>query len=91
MEGIQIVLVLVRCSADLLLCDVIATEHPNFATMDHCRVEASWQLTAREAAADPDVWMARCRYILPRREAPGDDAVTPARDGPLSMLSAPGH
>jgi len=71
MDGIDIVVILVRCTTNLLLCDIIPTEHLRFEDMEACRSEASRLVAARQSPLGSEVWMAKCRYQLaspdPRR------------------------
>lgn len=64
MEGISIVVFVVRCTASLLFCDTIPTEHLRFADMEHCRGEASRLIASRQGHDHSGVWMAKCRYQL---------------------------
>jgi hypothetical protein len=64
MEGITIVIFLVRCAANLLICDTVQTEHLRYVEMETCRAEASRLVARRQIPAGPEVWMAKCRYQL---------------------------
>lgn len=68
MDGIQIVVVLVRCAAKLLFCDIDLTGNLRFATIDECRSEAIAMLAVRQASPGSGIWMSRCRYRLTRPE-----------------------
>ena len=77
MEGISIVVFMVRCTASLLFCDTIPTEHLRFAGIEHCRGEASRLIATRQEQDHSGVWMAKCRYQLAtpdRRRARQADA-----------------
>ena len=71
MNSINIVVFLVRCSADLLACETLPSEHLHFAAMETCRAEVA-QMTAKKTGSDGGVYMGKCIYLMaeadPRRE-----------------------
>lgn len=78
MEGINVVIFLVHCATNLLLCDAVPTEHLRFDDMDTCRREASELVAERQSLHDAQVWMAKCRYQL---AAPGSSHALQAQTG----------
>lgn len=64
MDGIKIVIFLVRCAVDLLLCDTVSTEHLHYVDMEACRGEASRLVATMQIPAGSEVWMTKCRYQL---------------------------
>jgi hypothetical protein len=64
MDGVVVVVFLVRCATNLLLCDTVPTEHLRFDDMETCRSEASRLLEKRRRQSGSAVWMAKCRYQL---------------------------
>lgn len=64
MDGINIVVFLVRCTSGLLLCDTAPTDHMRFEDMKMCRGTATTLIAAKRDTNDPGVWMAKCRYQL---------------------------
>src|SRR3546814_4844916 len=64
MDGIRIVIFLVRCSVDLLFCDTVSTDHLRYVYTVTCRGEASRLIATMQIRAASEVWMAKCRYQL---------------------------
>ncbi|MEM7225881.1 MAG: hypothetical protein AAF495_23085 [Pseudomonadota bacterium] len=65
MNGIQVVLYLVRCSQSLLLCEDLPSDHLRFSSMDVCQAEiASVTRETKLGSARGAVVMAKCRYLL---------------------------
>src|SRR3546814_21200172 len=64
MDGIRIVIFLVRCSGDLLFCDTVSTDHLRYVNTETCRGEASRLIATMQIRAASEVWMAKCRYPL---------------------------
>jgi hypothetical protein len=64
MDGVVVVVFLVRCATNLLLCDTVPTEHLRFDDMEACRSEASRLLENGRRLSSSEVWMAKCRYQL---------------------------
>src|SRR3546814_497502 len=64
MDGIRIVIFLVRCSVDLLFCDTVSTDHLRYVNTETCRGEASRLIATMQIRAASEVWMAKCRYQL---------------------------
>jgi len=63
--GVVILLAAFSCSADLLSCNPIQTEHLAFKTMPACREKAAGIASPRHRiGTDEPVVMARCRYAL---------------------------
>src|SRR3546814_17549421 len=62
MDGIRIVIFLVRCSVDLLFCDTVSTDHLRYVNTETCRGEASRLIATMQIRAASEVWMAKCRY-----------------------------
>lgn len=70
MGGVYVAVFVVRCAADLLLCQTVSTDHLQFSTMHECN-QAATTLISLGQASDPSlVWMARCRYLLKEGGAP---------------------
>ena len=67
MDGIKVVAALVRCAADLLLCDDIHTDHLRFVYAEECRnaLPAIIREYQRSSASD-QVIMGRCRFQVER-------------------------
>ena len=64
MAGIKVVVALVRCAADLLLCDDIDTDHLRFADAEECRNKLPAIISEHRRTGAPDqVVMGRCRRI----------------------------
>lgn len=70
MEGINVVIFLVHCATNLLLCDTVPTEHLRFDDMETCRSEASELVAERQNFPGAQVWMANCRYQLATPDSP---------------------
>lgn len=64
MEGINVVIFLVHCATNLLLCDTVPTEHLRFGDMETCRSEALELVAEKQNLPGAQVWMAKCRYQL---------------------------
>lgn len=64
MNGIIIVVFLVRCASDLLWCEAIDTASLHFPTMRECSEEAAALVSDGQAADPARVWMAKCHYLL---------------------------
>ena len=71
MDGIEIVLVLVRCSTGLLLCDTLPTDRSVYADPETCRSEASRLVRQKTLTSGHEVFMAKCRYRLTSSGDPG--------------------
>jgi hypothetical protein len=71
MDGVNIVVFLVHCTAGLLLCDTLPSDNLRFNDPETCRSAAATLIAARRDPTDSGVWMADCRYRLagpdPRR------------------------
>ena len=89
MAGIKVVAALVRCAADLLICDDIDTDHLRFTDAEQCRNALPAIISQFRSAGAPDeVVMGRCRFVADRAAAttPG-----PAhRAKPVSGLAVAG-
>jgi len=72
MTGIKVVAALVRCAADLLLCDDIGTDHLRFTDAEACR-NALPAIISEFRRAPDEVVMGRCRFQADR--APATTAV----------------
>jgi hypothetical protein len=79
MSGITIVAALVRCSADLLLCNDIDTSALHFADVAECtsRLPALIDEMQRVSAKDAVV-MGRCRFQLDRTPAERENSLNPS-------------
>ena len=67
MAGIKVVAALVRCAADLLLCDDIDTDHLRFNDAEECRSALPAIIRQfRDASAPDQVVMGRCRFLAER-------------------------
>lgn len=81
MEGVNIVVFLVQCTAGLLICDTVPTHNLRFNDPETCRSVAATLIAARRNSTDSGVWMADCRYRLadpdPRREWQAKAAPSP--------------
>ena len=70
MSGIIVVAALVRCAADLLLCDDLDTAHLRFADAEACRTRLPAIISEfRRAGAADEVVMGRCRFQASRPTA----------------------
>ena len=71
MNGVNIMIFLVRCTADVLVCQTVPVGPVHFSSMDVCRAEVAQILTTKEELKGTDVWMGKCVYQLasvdPRR------------------------
>jgi hypothetical protein len=65
MAGIKVVAALVRCAADLLLCDDIDTDHLRFSDAEECRNKLPAIISELRRAPD-EVVMGRCRFLAHR-------------------------
>jgi hypothetical protein len=82
MAGIKVVAALVRCAADLLLCDDIDTDHLRFNDVEECRRALPAIISQFRGASAPDqVVMGRCRFLADR---------TPAMTPGLAHRAKPG-
>ena len=67
MEGIKVVAALMRCAADLLLCDDIHTDHLRFVYAEECRNALPAIISEFQRASAPgQVVMGRCRFLAGR-------------------------
>ena len=67
MAGIKVVAALVRCAADLLICDDIDTDHLRFLGSEECRSALPAIISEfRRAGAPDEVVMGRCRFLADR-------------------------
>jgi hypothetical protein len=67
MAGIKVVVALVRCAADLLLCDDVDTDHLRFADAEECRNKLPAIISEHRRAGAPDqMVMGRCRFMADR-------------------------
>jgi hypothetical protein len=65
MNGIQVVIFLVRCSESLLLCEDLPSEHLMFSSMGVCHASVSSVVEeARASSEDGVVVFAKCQYLL---------------------------
>lgn len=64
MNSIGIVVFLVRCTADLVVCATAPSEHLRYASMDACRAEVAQLVSGRNSGQDDGVWMGKCLYRL---------------------------
>jgi len=69
MNGIYVVIFLVGCTSDLLLCESMETDYLRFTTMDSCREQASALIAEARSTGDARTWMAKCHYLLPRPDS----------------------
>jgi hypothetical protein len=80
MSGIRVVAHLVRCAADLLLCNDIDTEHLRFADAEECRNRLPVIVGEFQRVSVPgDVVMGRCRFLLERPPTATARPTLPAR------------
>lgn len=80
MSGIRVVAHLVRCAADLLLCNDIDTEHLRFADAEECRNRLPVIVGEVQRVSVPgDVVMGRCRFQLERSPTPTAQPTLPTR------------
>jgi hypothetical protein len=74
MDGIKVVLHLVRCAADLLVCIDLDTEHLRFADAEACRSRLPALISVLQSVtAAGDVVMGRCRFQVDRTPAAEGD------------------
>ena len=67
MDGIRVVAALVRCAADLLLCNDIDTDHLRFTDAEECRNALPAIISRyRHPGAPDEVVMGRCRFVAGR-------------------------
>ena len=78
MAGIKVVAALVRCAADLLLCDDIDTDHLRFSDAEECRNKLPAIISELRRAPD-EVVMGRCRFVADRAPATTGAAAHRAR------------
>jgi hypothetical protein len=65
MDGIQLVVFLIRCSEGLLLCEDLSNEHLQFSSTAICQASIPYLLEeAYSSGAAGSVVMAKCRYLL---------------------------
>jgi hypothetical protein len=65
MNGIQVVIFLIRCSESLLLCEDLPSEHLMFSSMGICHAGISSVIEeARASSEDGAVVFAKCHYLL---------------------------
>jgi hypothetical protein len=65
MDGIQVVVFLVRCTESLMLCQDLPSEHLHFSSMATCQTDLPYLVEeARTLGADGSVVMAKCHYLL---------------------------
>jgi hypothetical protein len=89
MTGIKVVAALVRCAADLLLCDDIDTDHLRFTDAEECRNQLPAIISQyRRAGAPDEVVMGRCRFLAAR--APAATAAPSRRAGLGSGIGVAG-
>lgn len=70
MAGIKVVAALVRCTADLLLCDDIDADHLRFIDAEQCRSALPAIISQfQDAGARGEVVMGRCRFLPDRAPA----------------------
>jgi hypothetical protein len=55
MNGIQVVIFLVRCSEGLLLCEDLPSEHLRFSSIDICHASISSVIEETSVASDREV------------------------------------
>ena len=71
MSGITVLVFLVHCTVDVLVCETVPTDRMRYASMETCRSELTRLLTDKRKAKGTDVWMGKCVYRLasadPRR------------------------
>ena len=71
MGGIKVMVFLVHCTADLLICDTVPVERMRYASMETCKAEVARLLSRKRELAGTTVWMGKCVYRLsspdPRR------------------------
>lgn len=80
MSGIRVVAHVVRCAADLLLCNDLDTEHLRFADAEECRGRLPAIISEfQRVSVAGDVVMGRCRFQLERPPAP---VASPAPQAP---------
>lgn len=69
MDGIQAVIFVVRCVEGLLLCQDVPSEHLRYSTMAACKADLPVQIShQRVNSAEPAVVMARCHYLLKKKD-----------------------
>jgi len=82
MAGIKVVAALVRCAADLLICDDIDTNRLRFADAENCRNVLPAIIGELQRRGAPDeVVMGRCRFMTDSGPAPAADAAHRDKSG----------
>ena len=61
MSSIGIFMLLVRCSADLLVCEAVQNENLRYVAMETCRGEVA-QLVSDRSVPGGSVYMGKCVY-----------------------------
>jgi hypothetical protein len=71
MDGVQIFAFLVRCSANLLICQEVDTESLRFHDIEDCRTRLPAIVhTIGERTERTRVVMGKCRFVLKKRPEP---------------------
>jgi hypothetical protein len=79
MDGVQIFAFIVRCSADLLICQDVYTESLKFRDIEDCRTRLPAIVrTIDERAGRTRVVMGKCRFVLKKRLEPASRRHLPA-------------
>jgi hypothetical protein len=82
MAGIKVVAALVRCAADLLICDDIDTNRLRFTDAENCRNALPAIVSELQRRGAPDqVVMGRCRFMTDNGPAPTTDPAHRATPG----------
>jgi hypothetical protein len=82
MAGIKVVVALVRCAADLLICDDIDTNRLRFTDAENCRNALPAIISELQRRGAPDqVVMGRCRFMTDSGPAPTTDPAHRATPG----------
>jgi hypothetical protein len=82
MAGIKVVAALVRCAADLLICDDIDTARLRFTDAENCRNALPAIISELQQVGAPgQVVMGRCRFMTDSGPAPTTDQAQRAKPG----------
>jgi hypothetical protein len=82
MAGIKVVAALVRCAADLLICDDIDTNRLRFTDAENCRNALPAIISELQRSGPRDeVVMGRCRFMVDNTPAPTASISEPQRRG----------
>src|SRR5256885_1559000 len=81
MAGIKVVVALVRCAADLLICDDIDTNRLRFTDAENCRNALPAIISELQRRGAPNQVMGRCRLTTDSGPAPTTEPAHRAKPG----------